>query len=72
MLDSRVRLNLKVSQRVKERLTRLREKTDTLTEVEVIRQSLARNEALVDTILEGGEVILRASDGSERILFIPI
>ena len=65
----KTRLNLEVSQAVRERLQRLKDETDADSLTEVIRRSLAVYELLWDQQQQGGETIVRR-DGTERSVFL--
>ena len=67
--EPKVRLNLEISQAVRERLERLRERTGAETITEVIRRALALHELLLDQTDQGGEILAR-KDGHERLFVL--
>jgi hypothetical protein len=68
--EARVRLNLELPERVRERLERVRVMSEADSLTEVIRRALSVYDTLLTTALEdGGQIILRV-DGKERELII--
>lgn len=67
---AKVRLNLEVPQRVRDRMNSLREMSDAESLTEVIKRSLAVYDVLLHHFKENGKVILRSEDGSEETLRI--
>jgi hypothetical protein len=67
--EKRVRLNLELSERVRDRLelVRVMSEADTLTEV--IRRSLVIYEALLTTMLAGDKIVLRVNGEEKELLF---
>lgn len=69
--EAKVRLNLELPERVRERLERVRELSESDSLTEVIRRALSVYDALLTTTHEeGGKVVLRGADGSERELLL--
>ncbi|KYF80443.1 hypothetical protein BE20_24815 [Sorangium cellulosum] len=69
--EAKVRLNLELPERVRERLERVRELSEADSLTEVIRRALSVYDALLTTTHdEGGKVVLRSADGNERELLL--
>ena len=69
--EARTRLSLELPTRVRDRLERLREISEADSLTEVIRRALTIYDVLLATTREeGGKVILRRQDGSEREVII--
>jgi predicted transcriptional regulator len=64
------RLNLEMTDEVKNRLDRLRDQTQADSQAETIRRALAIYEWLWQKRQSGAEVVLRKPDGSESIVEI--
>ena len=64
--QDRVRLHLAVTKDVKRRLDRLLKATDAESLTEVFRRALTVYDDVVTTYNDGGDVILRDSDGKRR------
>ena len=64
------RLNLEMSQRVRERLERLRDQTGADSLVEVIRRSLAVYELLWSEQEKGGKLVVRRPDGDAEMMLV--
>lgn len=70
--EAKVRLNLELPERVRERLERVRVMSEADSLTEVIRRALSVYDALLTSALEeGSKVVLRNADGTERELLIP-
>ena len=68
--EAKVRLNLELPERVRERLERVRVMSEADSLTEVIRRALSVYDTLLTTTIEeGGKVILQV-DGKERELII--
>jgi len=68
--EAKVRLNLELPERVRERLERVRVMSEADSLTEVIRRALSIYDTLLTTAIEdGGKIILRV-DGKERELII--
>jgi len=67
--ETKVRLDLNVTQRLRNRLLRLRAETEADSLTEVIRRAVAVYEVLV-AARYNGRIILRAKDGTERELLV--
>ena len=65
----KTRLNLEVSQPIRERLERLKDETEADSLTEVIRRALAVYELLWNQHKQGAQAIVR-QDGTERELII--
>lgn len=61
-----VRLNLEVSERTRDRIKNLRTRLEAETDTEVIRRAVA----VLDELLSGDRIVLRAADGSEREILL--
>jgi hypothetical protein len=68
--EPRVRLNLEMSERVRERLDRVRDLTEADSITEVIRRSASVYEALLLMVTQGGKLVLRRPDGTEQDLLL--
>ena len=68
--QEKVRLNLELSETVRDQLEELKTKSDATSVTEVIRRSLALYDLYVDHVLQGGAIILRDSKGEEERLKI--
>ena len=69
--EAKVRLNLELPERVRERLERVREMSEADSLTEVIRRALTVYDALLTTTREeGAKVMLRNADGTEKELLI--
>ncbi|MDC3955182.1 hypothetical protein [Polyangium jinanense] len=69
--DEKVRLNLEVPKRVRERLERVQEMSEADSLTEVIRRALTLYDALLTTAREDkGKLLVRYEDGSERELML--
>src|SRR5262245_57595881 len=67
--EAKVRLNLDLPERVRERLERLQVLSEADSLTEVIKRALSVYDALLtSTREEGGKLILRKEDGSEEVL----
>ncbi len=67
--EAKVRLNLDLPERVRERLERLQELSEADSLTEVIKRALSVYDALLTaTLEEGGKLVLRKEDGSEEVL----
>jgi hypothetical protein len=64
------RLNLEMTDAVKNRLDQLRDQTQADSQSEVIRRALAIYEFLWQKRSDGAEIVLRKPDGSESLLSI--
>ncbi len=62
--DHRVRLNLTVTPKVRERLERLQRESDAETLTEVVRRALAVYDDLLSVRRTGGRIIIESSDGT--------
>lgn len=70
--EAKVRLNLEIPERVRERLVRVQELSEADSLTEVIRRALSVYDALLTTVREtGAKVVLRDPDGTEQELFLP-
>ena len=67
--EAKVRLNLELPERVRERLERVRVMSEADSLTEVIRRALSIYDTLLTTSKEGGKIILQV-DGKERELII--
>ena len=67
----RIRLNLEVSQSVRERLENLKNETEADSLTEVIRRALAVYELLWDQRKSGGKTIVRHDDVEREIIIVP-
>ena len=67
--ETKVRLDLNISERLRARLLRLRTETEADSLTEVIRRAVAAYEVLV-AVRDNGRIILRAKDGTERELLV--
>lgn len=71
MRNSRIRLNLAISPKVKHRLERLQEATDGASVTEVIRRALAIYEEVIAIREDGGQLFIKNSNGeSERLRIV--
>ncbi|UQA61423.1 hypothetical protein [Polyangium aurulentum] len=69
--EPKVRLNMELPERLRNRLEQLRVIAEADTITEVVRRALALYDVLMSAMKERGEkVILRGADGAERELFI--
>ncbi len=68
--DESVRINLEVSPLVRERIERLKEKTEAESLTEVIRRALAVYETLLSISEDGRTVIVRGPGGDEADLIL--
>ena len=68
MDKSRVRLNLAVSPRVKQRIERLQEATDGASITEVLRRALATYEELIAIRDEGSRLVIETPTGERERL----
>lgn len=66
--ESLHRRNVMLTDRTVQRLSSLREKTEAMTDSEVLRTSLALYEKIVDGVLEGKTIQIVNPDGSVRDL----
>lgn len=66
--EKKIRLNLEISESVRDRLERLRETTKADSFTEVVRRSLAAYDFLVAYEKKKIQVILRYPDGEEETL----
>ena len=67
--EAKVRLNLDLPERVRERLERLQDMSEADSLTDVIKRALSVYDALLTTIQEeGGKVVLRKPDGTEEVL----
>ena len=64
------RLNLEMTETVREKLETLREKTSADSLSEVIRRSLSFYELLVDEVRQGRNVVIRGPGSKERELVV--
>ena len=64
--DESVRVSLRLSKSAKDRLDRVKERSQAESLTEVIRNSIALYEALLDEKDSGSKVILRDAEGVER------
>jgi hypothetical protein len=67
-----VRLNLEISQQVRDRIDRIRVLTEADTTTEVIRRALSVYEALLGAtgLTMRGRLVLKMEDGTERDLLL--
>lgn len=68
--ETKVRLNLEIPEKVRERIRRLQDLSEAETMTEVIRRALAAYDVLLNHYELGGTVILRHSGDNEEILRI--
>ncbi len=61
--DHRVRLNLTVTPRVRERLEKIQSESEAETLTEVVRRALAVYEDLLSVRRAGGRIIIESADG---------
>ncbi len=67
--EAKVRLNLDLPERVRDRLERLQDLSEADSLTEVIKRALSVYDALLTaTREEGGKLVLRKEDGSEEVL----
>jgi hypothetical protein len=66
----KVRLNLELSESVRDRLEQLRIETDADTLVEVVRRALAVYSTLVTSTYDGTRVFVRSKNGKETLLLL--
>lgn len=55
-----------MSAEVRQRLQKLKEKTEVTDLGEIFRRALTTYDALYDEIIKGGKIFIRKSDGSEK------
>jgi hypothetical protein len=68
--QQKVRLNLELPQPVRENLARLQDETHSSSVAEVIRRALALFDLAVEHTKEGGDVVLRRKDGTEKTIHL--
>lgn len=68
--EPKIRVNLELPERTRERIDRLQHLSEAETMTEVIRKAVAVYDALFTTIRSGGKVVLRSADGVERELVL--
>lgn len=68
--EPRVRLNLEIPERVRDRLERLRLATDAESMTEVIRRSLAVYEVLVFAAQDGARITVTDAEGERSLLLV--
>lgn len=68
--EPKVRLNLELTERVRDRLERLRSETEADTLVEVVRRALAVYDTLIASRENEEKLIIRSRDGAERELLV--
>lgn len=69
--EKKIRLNLDLTERVRERLERLREATEAESMTEVIRRALSIYDALIEIRQEGGKiVVVDKHDKQEQLRFL--
>lgn len=69
--DAKVRLNLEIPKRVRDRLERVQGMSEADSLTEVIRRALIVYDALLTTVHEdGGKIIIRYPDGKENELML--
>jgi hypothetical protein len=61
--EKTTRLNLVLPQRTVDRLDNLREKTEAVSYVEIVKNALKAYEVLVDEFIAGNEILSRGKDG---------
>lgn len=67
--EKRVRINIEVHNRVKERIDRIIYKTEIETITDVIKDALYLYEQFLDAENEGKEIVIRDKDGKEKVVF---
>ncbi len=65
------RLNLAVSEDVRDRIETLRDETDAESVTEVIRRALAVYDKLISKSQQGGEVFIRHRGVEREVLLVP-
>lgn len=69
--EPKVRLNLELPERVRERLERVREMSEADSLTEVIRRALTVYDTLLTTTVEdGGKILIQTPDGETKELFL--
>ncbi len=68
--SEKVRLNLEISSKVRNKLDDLVERSESTSVTEVIRKALAAYDLFLEHTREGGDIVLRHSDGDEETLKI--
>lgn len=68
--SKKFRLNLEFSPQVQQRLLSLKARSDCASVTEVIRRSVALFDLYLDQAEDGGEIVFRNRDGSEKELKI--
>ena len=63
------RMNLEMSEQVRQKLENLSEEND-LSLAEVIRRSLAVYDLLWSEMKKGGKIIIRGSDGEKEVMIV--
>ena len=68
--DERTRLNLVVDQATRERIEAIQEQTGADTMSESVRRAVAIYERMLTLTSDGAEIVLRTTEGAERIIMI--
>ena len=67
----KVRLNLELTEALKERLTKLQERTEASSVTEVLRTGLAVYDMIAGHVASGGKLVLRDKDGNDEVVILP-
>lgn len=65
------RLNLSVSEAIRDRIEELRDETHAESATEVIRRALAVYDLMITKTNEGGKVLIRIGDEEKEVLLVP-
>lgn len=68
--EKKVRINIEVSPRVREKLGELQKRSEASSLTEVIRRALALYDLAVETVDQGGQLVIEHKNGTEERLVL--